>query len=164
MVGPGAAGASKPGNLPVADPGTVGPGVVAGGIPGARGAGATGGAGAGAAAGGSAGGGVMAGIVEGSRADAGGSGKTRIRAGKRRQRLNICMCYPLNSSKRCLIDRTGRIKTAEKKVLTTATAATLLPVGAAKGTAYKYERAIRATDDTAKLIRFSLDEKLHQEK
>jgi hypothetical protein len=124
----------------------------------------TGGAGAGAVAGGSAGGGVMAGIVEGSRAEAGGSGKTRIRAGKIRQRRDICMCYPLNSSKQCPIDRTGRIKTAEKKVSTTATAAALLPVGAAKGTAYKYERAIRETDDTAKLIWFSLDEKLHQEK
>ena len=65
MVGPGAAGASKPGNRPVADPGTVGPGVVAGGRAGDRGAGMTGGAGAGAIAGGSAGGGVIAGIVEG---------------------------------------------------------------------------------------------------
>jgi hypothetical protein len=73
------------------------------------------------------------------------------------------MYYPLISSKRCLIDRTGRIKIVEKKVSTTATA-TLLPDGAAKGTAYKYERAIRETDDTAKFIQFSLDEKLHQEK
>jgi hypothetical protein len=124
----------------------------------------TGGAGAGAIAGGSAGGGVIAGIVEGSRAEAGESGETRIRAGRIRQRRDICMCYPLISSKQCLSDCTGRIKTAEKKVSTTATAAALLPVGAAKGTAYKYERAIRETDDTAKLIQFSLEEKLHQEK
>jgi hypothetical protein len=74
------------------------------------------------------------------------------------------MCYPLISSKQCLSDCTGRIKTAEKKVSTTATAAALLPVETTKGTAYKYERAIRETDDTAKLIQFSLDEKLHQEK
>ena len=65
MVGPGAAGASKPGDRPVADPGTVGPGIVAGGRAGDRGAGMTGGAGAGAIAGGSAGGEVIAGIVEG---------------------------------------------------------------------------------------------------
>jgi len=66
------------------------------------------------------------------------------------------MCYPLISSKRCLSDCTGRIKIAEKKALkkglATAAAAALLPVGTAKGTAYKYERAIRETDDTAKLI------------
>jgi hypothetical protein len=62
------------------------------------------------------------------------------------------MCYPLISSKQCLSDCTGRIKTAEKKVSTTAIAAALLPVGAAKGTAYEYERAIGETDDTAKLI------------
>ena len=106
----------------------------------------------------------MAGIIEGSRAEAGPSGRTRIRPGKIRQRRDICMYYPLNSSKQCLIDRTGRIKTAEKKVSTTGPATALLPVGAAKGTTYKHERVIRGADDRIKLIQFSLDEKLHQEK
>jgi hypothetical protein len=62
------------------------------------------------------------------------------------------MCYPLISSKQCLNDCTGRIKTAEKKVSTTATAAASLPVGTAKGTSHKHERTLSETDDTAKLI------------
>lgn len=166
MVGPGAAGASKPGDRPVADPGTVGPGVVAGGRAGERGAGMTGGAGAGAGAGGSAGGAVMAGIVEGSRAEAGENGETRIRAGRIRQRRDIGMYYPLISSRRCLSDRTEYVEAAGKRVSPTGTTTTvaLLSMETAKGTSHKHERAISETDDKTKLIQFSLDEKLHQEK
>src|SRR5690349_11731103 len=139
MVGPGAAGASKPGTRPVAGPGTVGPGAVAGGSAGDRGAGMTGGAGAGAIAGGSAGGGVMAGIVEGSRAQAGGSGETRIRADRIRQRRDICMYYPLNSSRRRLNDLTAYVEAAGKRVSTTGTRtpAALLSMETAKGTSTK---------------------------